>query len=62
MRGLRYHKGDYKKVIEMATIRHLIGVVMRQTTYTFEEAFNKLREHQRRTSECNQRIYGHIRQ
>ena len=45
IRGLRYHEGDYKKVIEIATIRHLIGVVMRQTTYTFEDAFNKLREH-----------------
>ncbi len=45
MHGLTYHKGDYKKVIEIATIRHLIGIVMRQTTYTFEEAFTKLREH-----------------
>lgn len=45
-RGLIFHKGDYKKVIEMSTIRQLIGIVMRQTTYTFKEAFNKLREHQ----------------
>ena len=44
-RALVQYKGDYKKVIEIATIHHLIGIVMRQTTYNFKEAMNKLREH-----------------
>ena len=39
------YKGDYLKVIEIATARHLVGIVMRQTNYTFEEAVVKLHEH-----------------
>lgn len=44
-RALVHYKGDYKKVIEISTIHHLIGIVMRQTTYNFKEAMNKLKEH-----------------
>ena len=36
--------GDYKKVIRIATANHLIEVVMRQTTYTREEAIVKLKK------------------
>ena len=32
--GLHMCNGDYKKVIKLATIEHLINLVMRQTTYT----------------------------
>jgi hypothetical protein len=44
MRGLTQYKGDYNKVIQVATMHHLIGIVMRQTTYTFKEAAMKLQE------------------
>ena len=44
MRGLVQYNGDYNKVIQIATIHHLVGVVMRQTTYTFKEAAMKLQE------------------
>jgi len=44
MRGLTHYKGDYNKVIQTATMHHLIGIVMRQTTYTFKEAAMKLQE------------------
>lgn len=42
--GLQQLNGDYKKVIKLATIEHLIGVVMRQTTYTRKEAIEKLKK------------------
>lgn len=41
--ALHKFKGDYNKVIQLATIEHLIGVVMRQTTYSREEAIEKLK-------------------
>jgi NACalpha-BTF3-like transcription factor len=43
--GLMEYNGDYKKVIEVATIYHLINIVKRQTTLTTEEAMVKLKEH-----------------
>ena len=42
--GLQQLNGDYKKVIKLATIEHLIGIVMRQTTYTRKEAIEKLKK------------------
>ena len=42
--GLQMLNGDYKKVIQIATANHLIEVVMRQTTYTREEAIEKLKK------------------
>ena len=42
--GLQIFKGDYKKVIQVATVNHLIELVMRQTTYTREECIEKLKE------------------
>lgn len=42
--GLQMLNGDYKKVIQFATANHLIEVVMRQTTYTREEAIEKLKK------------------
>ena len=44
-KGLIQYKGDFKKVIEVATIYNLIDVVKRQTTYTTQEAMEKLKEH-----------------
>jgi NACalpha-BTF3-like transcription factor len=43
--GLVQHNGNYHKVIEIATAHHLVGVVMRQTNYTFQEAVEKLKKH-----------------
>lgn len=42
--GLQMLNGDYKKVIQISTANHLIEVVMRQTTYTREEAIEKLKK------------------
>jgi len=42
--GLQMLNGDYKKVIQIATANHLIEIVMRQTTYTREEAIEKLKK------------------
>ena len=44
MRALVQYNGDYNKVIQIATMHHLIGIVMRQTTYSFKEAAIKLQE------------------
>ena len=44
-KGLIQYKGDYNKVIQIATMYHLIGIVMRQTTYTFNEAAIKLQQY-----------------
>jgi len=44
-KGLIEYNGDYKKVIEMATIFNLINIVKRQTTYTTQEVASKLKEH-----------------
>ena len=43
--GLTRLNGDYNKVIQIATANHLIELVMRQTTYTREEAMEKLKEY-----------------
>ena len=43
--GLHMCNGDYKKVIKLATIEHLINLVMRQTTYTRKEAIEKLKKY-----------------
>lgn len=43
--GLQMFKGNYNKVIQIATANHLIELVMRQTTYTREEAMEKLKEY-----------------
>ena len=43
--GLQMLNGDYKKLIQIATANHLIELVMRQTTYTREEAFEKLKKY-----------------
>jgi NACalpha-BTF3-like transcription factor len=43
LNALHYYKGDVKKVIQVATAQHMVGLVMRQTTYTHEEAIEKLK-------------------
>ena len=43
--GLIKYKGDYQKVIHMANIYEMAQIIMRQTTYTLQEAIKKLQEH-----------------
>jgi len=42
--GLHNFNGDYKKVINIATVNHLVDIVMRQTTYNREEAIEELKK------------------
>lgn len=44
-RGLIEYNGDYRKVIQIATVHNNISVIMKQTDYDRDKAYLKLKEY-----------------